>query len=167
MIEEREDENQSTRFARHAEWFARNVDRKEVLKRGLVAAASITFLDRVVSARAADGGPVTAPDGTPLTYPNITDSPNCCCCSPACYSVTNPQGQICGCEVGCCYNPAHSGNACNQRFNFHSYPHYCWTCFIGSTKYVCCDYWCGPVNSTACICSRNCGTSGNCGDCSR
>ena len=158
--EETQEETQGV-VGRSAERFARAVDRREVLKRGLIFATTVTLLDKVATARAGDPPP-TAPDGTPLTFPDITASPNCCCCSEACYNVSDGNGHTCGCELGCCYQPAHSGTACQKRFTRWSYPSYCWTCFIGSTKYVCCDYYC---YGQYCICSRNCANQGNCGAC--
>ena len=88
--------------ARSADRFARAVDRREVLKRGLIFATTVTLLDKVATARAGDPPP-TAPDGTPLTFPDITASANCCCCSEACYDISDGNGHTCGCELGCCY----------------------------------------------------------------
>lgn len=175
-----EEQRRQSLIARHAERFARTVDRRELLKRTLIAATTVAFLDKVATARGDDGGTTTAtttttptttgatttaPDGTPLTFPSIAASPNCCCCSDACYNVSGPNG-VCGCEVGCCYDPAHSGNPCVKRFTAHTYPSYCWTCTLSGTKYVCCDYYCGGSGGTPCICSRSCSGSGNCGSCS-
>jgi len=97
---------------------------------------AVTLLDRVQGAAAA------------------VDSPNCCCCSPACWNVSDCSGGACGCDHACCVN--HNGPACTRRYDAHG-DNYSWTCSSGGTLYVCSDWWCGGKScNNPCICSYPC-----------
>jgi hypothetical protein len=152
-----ETSNGQTLVGAYAERFARSVSRSELLKRALVFGVTVTFLDHVATARGDDGDPPVDANGDTLTFPAITSSPNCCCCSPACYTILDANGNpACGCQLACCYKPPGSGNPCAKRFAGHGYPHYCWTCPQGGVNYICCDFYC---NNQACICSSRCDTN--------
>jgi hypothetical protein len=128
-----------TFISRQSERFARVTDRKGFLRGALGTAMAVTLLDRVQGAAAA------------------VDSPNCCCCSPACWNVSDCSGGACGCDHACCVN--HNGPACTRRYDAHG-DNYSWTCSSGGTLYVCSDWWCGGKScNNPCICSYPC--SGN------
>ena len=136
-----------TFLGRQAERIARATDRRRFLKTALTVGVGMTLLSKVEGARAA------------------ILSPNCCCCSPACWNVTNCQGANCGCSKACCHDPAGSTNLCQKRYEAHG-TYYSWTCPSGGTMYVCSDYWCGGSScGHRCICSypcsgNECGTGG-------
>jgi hypothetical protein len=129
------------------------VDRKSFLKKVLVAGVTVTYLDKLASpARAADSPYYIDYGPTPLTESLSITAMGCCSGSQACYTYGNP---ACGCEVGCCYQPAHSGNNCTRRYCAGTA--YCWLC--GGGTYVCCDYYC---YGTPCHCGSQC-TTNQCG----
>ena len=145
---------QPSLIGRAAERVARTVDRKSFVKKALIAAVTVTYLDKLAS-------PALGDDGDPIYYidvgpTSLTDrlgitAMGCCSGSSACYVYGKP---TCGCQNACCYQPAHSGNPCAKRNNG-----YCWTCNSGT--YVCCDYYCyGNPCHCGSQCSYNrCGTS--------
>jgi hypothetical protein len=150
----------STIVGRAAERVARTVDRKSFLKKALVTAVTVTYLDKIASPALAGngGGPYYIGSGpSSLTDRLSITAIGCWSGSQACYvfgaqssPAVPPQ---CGCENACCYEPAHSGRPCLRRNNS-----YCWTCNSGT--YVCCDYWCyGNPCHCGSPCSYNqCGT---------
>lgn len=150
------DRRDTSLIGRTAEQVARVVDRKSFLKKGLLAAVTVTYLDKLASpALAADDDPIyyISEGPTSLTERLGIMAMGCCSGSPACYTIGNP---TCGCSNACCYQPAHSGNPCAKRNGG-----YCWTCSSGT--YVCCDYYCyGTGCHCGSYCSQNqCGT-GHC-----
>jgi hypothetical protein len=143
----------STLVSRTAENVARSVNRKSFLKKALVAGVTVTYLDKLASPARASDAPVYIDYGpSPLTESLDVMAMGCCTGSPACFTFGNP---ACGCENGCCYEPAHSGNKCVRRFcNGNAY---CWLCQQDS--YVCCDYKC---YGNWCHCGSQC-TFNECG----
>lgn len=135
----------ATLLGRAAENVARTVDRKSLLKKALVAGVTVTYLDKLAAPAQADDSPIYYIDygPTPLTQSLSIATMGCCSGSNACYDYG------CGCEIGCCYQPAHSGNRCTRRYCSGSA--YCWTCNGGT--YVCCDYYCYGTN---CHCGSQC-----------